>query len=108
MFRLLGLFLGTLVRIFRSRRSLFVENLALRQQISVLKRRHPRPRLTPFDRLFWVTARRAWSSWKQSLIIVTPEAWFAGTELGSASIGAFSPGFAAAPAERESLKRFVP
>ncbi len=74
MFRLLALLLGTLVRILRSRRSLFLENLALRQQLSVLKRRHPRPRLSPFDRLFWVIARRAWSGWKQSLILVTPEA----------------------------------
>ena len=45
----------------------------LRQQLAVLKRRHPRPSLGTFDRLFWIFARRVWSGWKQSLIIVTPE-----------------------------------
>lgn len=39
----------------------------------MLKWRHPRPSLGTFDRLFWLVARRVWSGWKQSLIIVTPE-----------------------------------
>jgi hypothetical protein len=62
-----------LVRFFRGRRSLLLENLALRQQVVALKRRHPRPSLGHLDKLFWVAARRAWSDWKQSLILVTPE-----------------------------------
>src|SRR5207245_2182602 len=65
--------LGTLVRFFQEHRSLLLENLALRQQLAVLKRRHPRPRLAPSDKLFWVVARRVWSGWQQGLIIVTPE-----------------------------------
>ena len=73
MFRFLGLCFGMLVRLFRGRHSLLLENLALRQQLVVLKRRHPRPRLGLFDKLFWVAGRRVWSAWKQSLIIVTPE-----------------------------------
>jgi hypothetical protein len=52
MFRFITLCLGTLVRILRARRSLLLENLALRQQLAVLKRRHPRPRLDLLDRLF--------------------------------------------------------
>ena len=52
---------------------LLLENLALRQQLIVLKRRHPRPNLGLFDKLFWVVARRVWSAWKHSLIIVTTE-----------------------------------
>jgi hypothetical protein len=52
------------------RRSLLVENLALRQQLIVLKRKHPRPKLRALDKLFWVLARRCWSAWKQSLIVV--------------------------------------
>ena len=32
-----------------------------------------RPSLDLFDKLFWIIARRVWSAWKQSLIIVTPE-----------------------------------
>jgi putative transposase len=73
MFRFVGLCFGMLVRLFRGRRSLLLENLALRQQLVALKRRHPRPSLGLFDKLFWVIARRVWPAWKQSLIIVTPE-----------------------------------
>src|SRR5258708_12817291 len=73
MFRLIGLCFGTVVRILRARRSLLLENLALRQQLAVLKRRHPRPRLDLLDKLFWVAIRRFWSAWQRSLIAVTPE-----------------------------------
>src|SRR6267378_1558717 len=73
MLSLLLLWLGALIRLFRSRGSLVLENLTLRQQLAVLKRRHPRPSLGLFDKLFWVIARRVWSAWKESLIIVTPE-----------------------------------
>ena len=68
MFRFVGLCLGTLVRLLRARRSLLLENLALRQQLAVLKRRRPRPRLDLLDKLFWVAIRRFWSGWQQSLI----------------------------------------
>ncbi len=73
MFRLLELLFGTFVRVFQSRESLFLENLALRQKLTVLKRRHPKPRLDTFDRVFCVFTRRIWSRWKQALIIVNPE-----------------------------------
>jgi len=73
MFCFVGLCFGMLVRLFRERRSLLLENLALRQQLVALKRRHSRPSINPFDKLFWVIARRVWSAWKHSLIIVTPE-----------------------------------
>ena len=73
MFRFVWLLFGMLVRLFRGRQSLLLENLALRQQLVALKRRHPRPSLGLFEKLFWVVARRVWSAWKQSLIIVTPE-----------------------------------
>src|ERR1022692_3510729 len=64
---------GTLLRLFRSRRDLALENLALRQQLAALKRRHPGPRLDLFDKLFWIIAHRSWSGWKEALIVVTPE-----------------------------------
>ena len=73
MFRFLTLCFGTLVRLFRSRHSLLFENLALRQQLVVLKRRHPRPKLDLFDKLFWLAVRRCWSGRKQALLVVTPE-----------------------------------
>jgi len=43
------------------------------QQLAVLKRRHPRPKLAAFDKLFWVLVRRCWSGWQHALIIVSPE-----------------------------------
>src|SRR5262250_684394 len=73
MFCFLRLCFGTLVRFLRSRHSLLLENLALRQQLAVLKRRHPRPKLDLFDPLFWLLVRRCWSGWKQALLVVTPE-----------------------------------
>src|SRR2546430_8012635 len=73
MFRFVALCLAMLVRFFRERRTLLLENLALRQQLVALKRRHPRPSLGLFDKLFWVIARWVWSAWKHSLILVTPE-----------------------------------
>src|SRR5258708_25126300 len=64
---------GALLRLFRTRHSLLIENLALRQQLLTLKRRRPKPRLAVFDKMFWVLARRFWSGWKQALIVVSPE-----------------------------------
>src|ERR1700737_4615669 len=73
MLHAIELLLASIFRFFRRRRNLLLENLVLRQQLAVLKRRHPRPRLAAFDKLFWVVARRFWSGWKQALIIVSPE-----------------------------------
>jgi transposase InsO family protein len=73
MFHYVGLWLGLLTRCFRSHRSLLLENLALRQQLAVLKRKHPRPRMGGVDKIFWVFARRFWGTWKQSLVLVQPE-----------------------------------
>src|SRR5215475_11270675 len=73
MFDLLRLSFGLLVRQFHSRESLLIENLALRQQLAVFKRKHNRPRLAAMDKLFWVALRRFWSSWKKALIVVTPD-----------------------------------
>lgn len=58
MFDLFRLWFGTILRIFRTQRSLVLENLVLRQQLVVLKRKHPKPRLDPLDKLFWLVARR--------------------------------------------------
>src|SRR5215469_1997744 len=62
-----------LASFFRSRHDLAVELVALRQQLSVLKRKNPRPRLDRWDRLFWVVLRRLWSRWAEALIVVKPE-----------------------------------
>jgi putative transposase len=73
MLRLLRLLIVLFTRCFRSRRDLLLENLALRQQLAVLGRKHPKPQFGPSDRLFWVLLRRMWSRWKQALILVQPE-----------------------------------
>src|SRR6266550_3778620 len=78
-FRLL---LGTILCLFRARRSLLLENLAFRQKLAALKRRRPRPRLTGFDKLFWVFARKYWSGWKHALIVVNPETVVSGPRFG--------------------------
>jgi putative transposase len=61
------------IHLFRSHRDLLFENLALRQQLAVLKQKHPRPRLALFDKLFWVILRRLWPGWKRASILVQPE-----------------------------------
>jgi putative transposase len=73
MLNIIRLCLGSFARLFCARRKLVLENLVLRQQLTVFKRRHPRPRLTLLDKLFWVAARQIWWDWKQFLIIVLPE-----------------------------------
>src|ERR1022692_22557 len=73
MFRLLRLIFGLALRLLRSRRDLLIENLVLRQQLSVLKCRNLRPKVPAIDKLFWVLTRRIWSGWKRSLILVSPE-----------------------------------
>jgi putative transposase len=73
MFRILRLFLATVFRFFRSRRTLLLENLVLRQQLAVFKQKHPRPHIPSFDKLFWVLLRRFWSNWKQELFFVFPD-----------------------------------
>lgn len=55
-----------------SRTALALENIALRQQVAVLKRSVARPRLCKFDRLFWVLLRRLWSGWRDVLHVVQP------------------------------------
>jgi putative transposase len=57
---------------FRSRSDVALEVLALRQQLSVFKRKQPRPALRRFDRLFWVVLGRFWPGWRNALFIVKP------------------------------------
>src|SRR5215510_11182960 len=66
---LLAFFHSTL----KERRDLALENLALRQQLVVLKRDGKRLAIKKRDRLFWVWLSRIWRGWRESLIIVKPE-----------------------------------
>jgi putative transposase len=66
--------LGVLTSMCKTSAQLRLENLALRQQLTVLRRSAPkRLKLTPADRLFWMWLRRVWSDWKSALRIVKAE-----------------------------------
>ena len=64
--------LCSLISTLKTRRSLGLENLALRQQLAVLQRSVKRPRLSNVDRGFWVLLRRFWTDWARVLVIVKP------------------------------------
>jgi len=54
-------------------RYLIIENLALRQQLAVMKQTINRPKIRNCDRIFWVILSKLWLDWKNTLIIVQPE-----------------------------------
>ena len=56
-----------------SRAALAAENLALRQQLSVLEHTVKRPKLRPRDRRFWVWLSQLWPAWRSVLRIVQPD-----------------------------------
>src|SRR5215471_13036198 len=65
--------LGALRASLRTRSDLALENLALRQQLALLRRRPKRPQFRRLDRLFWVWLSHQWAGWREALHIVRPE-----------------------------------
>jgi len=60
---LLGLF--RLIWLFgRSHDAVALENLALRQQLAIYKRKKKRPRLIRRDRWFWIVLAGIWKDWR--------------------------------------------
>ena len=57
--------------LFSKKAGLVAVNLALRQQLIVLRRKTGRPWLRKPDRIFWLWLARSWSRWRDSLIVVT-------------------------------------
>jgi len=57
----------------RSRGELVLENAALRHQLGVLRRRSPKPRLRPGDRMRLLLAAALLPVWRQAVLIVQPE-----------------------------------
>ena len=45
-------------------RALALENLALRQQLAIFKRRRKRPRLNRSERVFRVVLAKVWKDWR--------------------------------------------
>jgi putative transposase len=74
MFRLLVCLLAAARSLLKAQRELALENLALRHQIGVLKRRvgKRRPQLNSWDRGLWVVLSRIWNGWQEVLAIVQP------------------------------------
>jgi hypothetical protein len=58
-----------MIATFRDQQNLALENLALRQQLGVLKRKVV-PRLKRSDRAFWVILSRIWPDWRKPLHLI--------------------------------------
>src|SRR5437879_7890213 len=65
--------LGTLGAALRTHTDLALENLALRQQLALLRRRSKRPQFGLLDRLLWVWLSNQWAGWRDALHVVRPE-----------------------------------
>jgi putative transposase len=60
------------ILILAGHKDIALENAALRQQLTILKREQPRPKLRHRDRLFWITLMKIWKQWKTALVVVQP------------------------------------
>lgn len=56
-----------------NRAAIAAGNLALRQQLAVLRVSAKRPRLRRRDRILWVWLSRLWTDWRSCLLIAKPE-----------------------------------
>ncbi len=81
--RLILLLVALLHRLDRALAASYFESLAVRQQLAVLNRKTPRPRLHPSDRWFWVPISRFWPDRRDALAIVKPATVIAWTEARS-------------------------
>ena len=64
----------TLIDVLRSRASLHLEMLALRQQLAMMADRdRKRLNFRPSERLFWVWLYRLWPSCLQMIVILKPD-----------------------------------
>jgi hypothetical protein len=59
--------------LFKSHRQLALENLALRQQLAMLKLSVKRPRVSAADRLFWVLFSKTLDGWRAMLHALHPD-----------------------------------
>jgi hypothetical protein len=71
----------------RGHRELVFENLALRQQLTAMKRSANRPRLEHGDRLFWIALARVCQNWRTALVVVRRTPLSGGIATGSGADG---------------------
>ena len=69
---LLRLLWAVVHALFAKKANLVAENLALRQQLIVFRRKVGRPKLRRRDRIFWLWFARSWDGWRDTLIVVKP------------------------------------
>jgi hypothetical protein len=89
---LFKLILGILASRFKARATLEAENLVLRQQVNVLRRRTPkRPHLNNTDRFLFVWLYRWFPSVLEAVAIVRPETIIRWHRAGFRAFGAGDP-----------------
>lgn len=69
------MFFNSLLMGLRAQAALQAEIIALRHQLTVLRRNQKQKRLvlTRGDRCLWVWLSRVWSGWRSALLIIKPE-----------------------------------
>jgi hypothetical protein len=93
---LIALLVWLLRAVLKSRGSLALKNVALRQQLATYARRQKRSRLKPEERAFWGALSRVWQSWRSPLLMVKPATVIAWHRRGSSGTGAGVPASLAA------------
>ncbi len=73
LFQLMDVLLNLVRTLFAAKADLAMENLALRQQLAVLHRKNPRPRLNEMDRAFWAAMKEQFAAWSDALVIIKPD-----------------------------------
>src|SRR5712691_6650539 len=61
-----------IILILAGHKEIALENAALRQQLTILKREQPRPKLRHRDRLFWIALMKIWKQWRTVPVVVQP------------------------------------
>ena len=70
---ILRLAIAILLSLTKSRRQLLLENVALRQQVTMLRQSVKRPCTTTADRLFWILLSRHVEGWREMLYSLHPD-----------------------------------
>ncbi len=70
---MIGWVVRAIAALFMPKALLVAENLCLRQQLVVQRRRNLRLQIEDADRRFWILACRMFSGWRESLLVVKPE-----------------------------------
>ncbi len=79
--RWIALLLALINDLLADRARLALENAALRQQLTVLKRSVNRAKINDSHRVFWILIRRLLESWRDTLVV--PRGWSAVTTVAA-------------------------